>query len=71
MSSILQALGQIGCVIKVHSPFATVEVEASGTRFVYNPKCLLPAPGKSAPELSATTGTSNVNVYIATTMHGL
>ena len=66
--SLLQALGQIGRVIKVNPLFTTVEVEANGTKFVYNPKCLLPAPGKITPELSVTTGTSNMNVYLPNTV---
>lgn len=51
-----QALGQIGRVVQVHYPLARIEVEANGMRFLYDPRCLLPAPGKTAPELSAPTG---------------
>ena len=54
--SFRQTLDQIGRVVKVHYPLARIEVEANGMRFLYDPRCLLPAPGKTAPELSAPTG---------------
>ena len=45
---ITQTLGKIGRVVRVY-PYDTIEVLIEGKGWLYHPKCLLPAPGETAP----------------------
>ena len=45
----VQALGQVGRVIKVR-PNSDVRISVNGQRWVVNPRCLTPAPEEVPPE---------------------
>ena len=45
--TLLQTLDQIGRVLKVNEA-GLVEVVIQGRGWLYNPECLLPAPGETA-----------------------
>ena len=56
----LQSPGQVGRVTKVRAN-GGVRVAVNGSRWIFNPKCLSPAPGETP--LEETTGLLNICTF--------
>ena len=45
----MQSLGQVGCVVKRTDSGRKIHATVNGKRWIYNAKCLIPAPEEELP----------------------